>query len=93
MTNENLSWETFDRIITEAKTLWGVRFFVISGGEPMAYRSDGKDLLDMVEKHDDCFFMMYTNGTLINEKATERLARIGNLTPAFSLEGWRERTD
>ena len=93
MTNEKLSWETFDRIITEAKTLWGVRFFVISGGEPMAYRSEGKDLLDMAEKHNDCFFMMYTNGTLIDEKATERLAKIGNLSPAFSLEGWRERTD
>ena len=93
MTNEKLSWETFDRIITEAKTLWGVRFFVISGGEPMAYRSEGKDLLDLAKKHNDCLFMMYTNGTLINDKATERLARIGNLTPAFSLEGWRERTD
>jgi MoaA/NifB/PqqE/SkfB family radical SAM enzyme len=93
MTQEKLSWEIFDRIITEAKTLWGVRFFVISGGEPMAYRSEGKDLLDMAEKHNDCFFMMYTNGTLINEKATERLAKIGNLSPAFSLEGWRERTD
>jgi MoaA/NifB/PqqE/SkfB family radical SAM enzyme len=93
MTNEKLSWETFDRIITEAKTLWGVRFFVISGGEPLAYRSEGKDLLDMAEKHNDCFFMIYTNGTLINEKTTERLAKIGNLSPAFSLEGWRERTD
>lgn len=93
MTNEKLSWEIFDRIITEAKILWGVRFFVISGGEPMAYRSEGKDLFDMAEKHNDCFFMMYTNGTLINEKATERLAKIGNLSPAFSLEGWRERTD
>ncbi|HMN14739.1 MAG TPA: radical SAM protein, partial [Bellilinea sp.] len=78
MTNEKLSWEIFDRIITEAKTLWGVRFFVISGGEPMAYRSEGKDLFDMAEKHNDCFFMMYTNGTLIDEKATERLAKIGN---------------
>jgi len=54
MTDEKLSWDVFDRIITEAKTLWGVRFFVISGGEPMAYRSEGKDLLDMAEKHNDC---------------------------------------
>jgi len=60
MTDEKLSWDVFDRIITEAKTLWGVRFFVISGGEPMAYRSEGKDLLDMAEKHNDCLFMMYT---------------------------------
>lgn len=35
-TAEKLDWVTFDRIITEAKTLWGVRFLVISGGEPVS---------------------------------------------------------
>jgi MoaA/NifB/PqqE/SkfB family radical SAM enzyme len=90
---EKLDWPTFDRIITEAKTLWGARFFVITGGEPFAYSSQGKDVLDLAQKHDDCFFMSYTNGTLINEKVSERLGEIGNFTPAISVEGWRERTD
>lgn len=92
-TIEKLSWDTFDSIITEAKTLWGVHFLVISGGEPMAYRSDGKGILDAAEKHPDVFFMMYTNGTLITDKVAERMAKLGNISPAFSLEGWRERTD
>ena len=92
-TAEKLDWSTFDRIITEAKTLWGVRFLVISGGEPLAYRSDGKGLLDAVEKHPDVFFMFYTNGTLIDEKTAQRMAALGNVTPAISVEGWRERTD
>jgi len=92
-TTEKLSWDTFDRIITEAKTLWGIRFLVISGGEPMAYRSEGKGILDAAEKHPDVFFMMYTNGTLITDKVAERMAKLGNISPAFSLEGWRERTD
>jgi MoaA/NifB/PqqE/SkfB family radical SAM enzyme len=91
--SEKLNWSTFDRIITEAKTLWGKSFFVISGGEPFAYRSEGKGILEAAEKHDDCFFMAYTNGTLIGDRVAEQLAKIGNLSPAFSLEGWRERTD
>ncbi len=36
---------------------------------------------------------MYTNGTLIDDKLAARLARAGNLAPAISLEGWRERID
>ena len=92
-TAARLPWPVFDRIITEAKTLWGNRFFVISGGEPLAYRSDGKDLLDVVEKHSDCMFLMYTNGTLIDKEMAARLSRLGNLLPAISVEGMRERTD
>jgi len=92
-TAEKLDWATFDRIITEAKTLWGVRFLVISGGEPLAYRSEGKGILDAVEKHPDVFFMMYTNGTLIDDRTAERMAALGNLSPAISVEGWQERTD
>lgn len=90
---ERLEWEVFDRIITEAKTLWGVRFFTISGGEPLVYRSQGKDLLDMAARHEDCFFMMYTNGTLINERRARRMAEVGNLSPAISVEGFEARTD
>lgn len=92
-TTEKLDWDTFDRILTEAKELWGVRFMVITGGEPLAYRSHGKDLLDAVEKHPDMIFMMYTNGTLIGERKAKRMAELGNITPAISLEGWRESTD
>jgi MoaA/NifB/PqqE/SkfB family radical SAM enzyme len=92
-TSEKLDWATFDRIITEAKALWGVRFIVISGGEPLAYHSEGRGILDAAEKHPDVFFLMYTNGTLITEAVAERLAILGNVTPAISVEGWRERTD
>lgn len=90
---EHLEWDVFDRIITEAKTLWGIRFFTISGGEPFAYRSQGKGLLDAVAKHSDCFFMAYTNGTLIDEATAARLAELGNLTPAISVEGMESTTD
>jgi MoaA/NifB/PqqE/SkfB family radical SAM enzyme len=90
---EKLAWSTFDRIISETKTLWGKDFLVISGGEPFAYRSEGKGILEAAAKHKDSLFMAYTNGTLIDDQVAERLAELGNLTPAISVEGWRERTD
>ncbi|GAB4539164.1 MAG: hypothetical protein Kow0063_27710 [Anaerolineae bacterium] len=91
--SQKLDWDTVDRIITEVKTLWGGRFIVFSGGEPFIYRSDGKGILDLAEKHDDCYFLTYTNGTLIDDKVARRLGRMGNLTPAISLEGFRQLTD
>jgi len=90
---EHLEWDLFNRIITEAKTLMGIRFFTISGGEPFAYRSQGKTLLDAAAQHPDCFFMSYTNGTLIDETVARRIAELGNLTPAISVEGMEEATD
>ena len=59
----------------------------------MPYQSEGKGVLDMAEKHTDCYFLTYTNGTLIDDSLALRLAKTGNLTPTISLEGWRERTD
>lgn len=88
-----MDWQVFDRIVAEAKTFWGIRFFVFSGGEPFAYRSQGKSILDMAEKHPDCFFLCYTNGTLIDEHLGRLIAAAGNLTPAISVEGFEELTD
>ena len=90
---EKLDWDVFDEIITQAKELWGVWFLTITGGEPMAYRSQGKHLLDAMEKHNDCMFLMYTNGTLIDKEMAARMAELGNITPAISVEGMRESTD
>jgi len=41
-----LPWDMLDRIMTEAEERWGVALFVFSGGEPLTYRSQGKDLLN-----------------------------------------------
>ena len=91
--HEKLSWDVFDRILTEARDIYGNRFVVISGGEPFAYKDQGKNLLDMVAKHDDMFFMAYTNSLLIDDDTAARLSELGNFTPAISVEGFREKTD
>jgi MoaA/NifB/PqqE/SkfB family radical SAM enzyme len=92
-TREKLTWQVFDRLLGEAHDLWGLRFFVISGGEPFSYHDEGKTLLDAAAKYDDCFFMTYTNGTLIDDRMAARIAELGNLMPAISLEGMKARTD
>lgn len=92
-TPEKLDWITLDRIVQEAHDLWGLRFFVISGGEPFAYHDEGHGVLDLAERHPDCFFLSYSNGTLISETVAQRLADLGNFTPGLSIEGPRALTD
>jgi len=90
---EKLDWATLERIVSDAHRDWGMRVFVISGGEPLAYRHSGRTVLDLAERHPDCFFVMYTNGTLIDREMARRMGRLGNLSPALSAEGLREKTD
>lgn len=90
---EKLPFEIFDRIISEAKNFFDMRFFVISGGEPLLWQDQNKTILDIAEKHDDCFFLMYTNGLLITKKVVQKIAQLGNLTPAVSIEGFEKETD
>lgn len=84
----DLPYEEFDRIITEGKEL-GIYFYVISGGEPFVY--DG--LIDLFEKHIDCSFQVYTNGTLLDDATCERLVDLGNVWPCISVEGFEKQTD
>jgi len=89
----NLDFQTFDRILREKEELWGSRFTVISGGEPFLWKSEGKNLLDIISQHPYDYFLIYTNGTVINKKIADRMAKLGNITPAISLEGFEEETD
>ena len=84
-----LSNEELDRIITEAKEL-GIHFFVLTGGEPMVRK---KDILMLAEKHNDCAFHIFTNGTLIDEELCKEVQRLGNLSFALSVEGYAETND
>jgi MoaA/NifB/PqqE/SkfB family radical SAM enzyme len=80
-------------VITDIKEQFGAYFFVISGGEPFAYRESEKTLLDIIEKHSDSFFMAYTNSTLITKDVSKRLGELGNFSPAISVEGFEAETD
>jgi MoaA/NifB/PqqE/SkfB family radical SAM enzyme len=73
--------------------LWGSHFMVISGGEPFTYESEGKGMLDIFEEFSDQFFLVYTNGTKLSPRVAERLGKLGNVTPAVSVEGLEAETD
>ncbi|MBW1995338.1 MAG: radical SAM protein, partial [Deltaproteobacteria bacterium] len=85
---DELSFETVDRILTDAKTM-GIYFVTVSGGEPFIR----KDLLQLFGKHDDIYFQVFTNGTLIDAQLAEEIAGLGNIAPVLSCEGLQQETD
>ncbi len=90
---EHLAFHTFERIISDKRKLWGSCFTAVSGGEPFLWQSNGKGLLDLAERHPDEYFLVYTNGTLIDDNTAARMEWLGNVTPAISVEGFERETD
>lgn len=85
----NLTFDEIDSIIQQGKEL-GVYFYIYTGGEPLVRKDD---LIRICEKHSDCIFLSFTNGTLIDEDFANAMLRVGNFVPAISLEGFEEATD
>ena len=84
-----LSEEELDRLFTECKQM-GDYFVVLTGGEPFLLKDS---LLRLFRKHSDMYFLIFTNGTLLDEPLVNQLARLGNVAPALSLEGFEAETD
>lgn len=85
----NLSFDEIDSIITQGKEM-GVYFYIYTGGEPLVRKND---LIAICHKHNDCMFLTFTNGTLIDDDFTEAMLEVGNLIPALSVEGFESSTD
>ena len=85
----NLSFEDMDRVITQGKEL-GIYFYMYTGGEPLVRK---KDIIRLCEKHYDCEFHAFTNGTLVDDEFCEEMRRVGNLSLSISLEGFEEVND
>jgi len=78
----SLSAEDLDRIITDTKKK-GSYYFGILGGEPLMY----KPLFEIFKKHSDCYFQLFTNGTLLDAAVAGKLKKCANVTPLISFEG------
>jgi MoaA/NifB/PqqE/SkfB family radical SAM enzyme len=63
-TSATIPYPYVDRIVREVYDSFGGRFITISGGEPFMYKSEGKTLIDIFQKYNDMFFLMYTNGAI-----------------------------
>ena len=85
----NLTYEEMDSSITQGKEL-GIYFYMYTGGEPLVRK---KDIIRLCEKHYDCEFHAFTNGTLVDDEFCEEMRRVGNLSLSISLEGFEEVND
>lgn len=85
----SLSYDDIDSIINQGVDL-GVHFYIYTGGEPLVRK---RDLMRLCEAHQDCVFLSFTNGTLVDQAFCDEVLRVRNFIPAFSVEGDREATD
>lgn len=85
----NLTFEEMDHVICQGKEL-GIYFYMFTGGEPLVRKTD---IIKLCEKHNDCAFLAYTNGTLVDSAFCGEMRRVGNLYLAISLEGFSEVND
>lgn len=85
----NLTLEEMDNVVKQGKEL-GIYFYMFTGGEPLVRKAD---LIKLCEKHNDCAFLAFTNGTLVDEEFCKELQRVGNMYLAISLEGFEDVND
>ena len=79
---ERLDLEAMSKLIAEAREM-GNSFFGIVGGEPFMH----PELLQIIDRHPDCYFQVFTNGHFITDEVAKELRRMGNVTPLISVEG------
>ena len=84
----SLDLPALNKIITDSKK-YGCYFYGILGGEPLMY----SDLMNLFRAHPDCYFQLFTNGTLLTDKVAEELRKLANVTPLISLEGNEQVAD
>ncbi|MCI8878021.1 MAG: radical SAM protein [Oscillospiraceae bacterium] len=85
----NLTLDEMDSIVRQGKEL-GTYMYIFTGGEPLVRKAD---ILALCERHPDCEFLSFTNGTLIDEQFCEEMLRVKNFVPALSVEGFETATD
>jgi len=85
----NLSFDELDEIIRQGKEL-GTYVYIYSGGEPLVRKAT---LMRLCRKHDDCAFLAFTNGTMIDDAFADEMLQVSNFVPAISIEGFRDATD
>ena len=85
---EQLSAEEWDHIFEEAEEM-GISFILLAGGEPMIRR----DVIEKAGNRQKIMFLIFTNGTLLDDTYIRMLKKSRNLIPIFSIEGKEKQTD
>ncbi|MEA3429867.1 MAG: radical SAM protein [Nanoarchaeota archaeon] len=87
--SKEMPLKKWDEIITEGKQL-GVGLFIFLGGEPFMRKDD---LLYLMKKHNDAYFQIYSNGSLLSNTVMDEIEKLGNVLITFSIEGFEKDTD
>ena len=82
----NLTFDEMDSIVTQGKEL-GIYFYMMTGGEPLVRKAD---IIRLCEKHNECAFHCYTNGTLVDQAFCDEMKRVGNLSLSISRVGFED---
>ncbi len=90
---KSMSYKALHHMISDIRDNYGDRFIIIQGGEPFIYTDSEKTLFDIFKEFRDLFFIVITNGTLINEKVALELAQLGNVSLLISVDGYEMETD
>ena len=86
--NEELSAEKLRSIIAEASEL-GISFIILAGGEPLIR----PEVMEITAAYPNIQFLIFTNGTMIDDNVIATLVKQRNVIPAISLEGNQGETD
>ena len=77
----NLTFDDIDSIITQGKEM-GIYMYIYTGGEPLVRK---QDIIALCKKHNDCQFLSFTNGTLIDEEFADAMLEVKNFMPRGRL--------
>ena len=86
--SRELDIERLDRIVAAGKQK-GSYFVGILGGEPLMHPT----LFELFERHPDCYFVLFSNGTLLTDEVAATMRRLGNVSPLISIEGREQTSD
>lgn len=83
-----MSDERVALLFQEAQEL-GVSVMLLAGGEPLLRR----DLLDEAAAVPEILFLLFTNGSLLDDDAIRTLRGASHVIPVLSIEGGKNETD
>lgn len=83
-----LTHEQAAQLLEEARDL-GVSVILLAGGEPLIR----PQLLDLTARTPQVLFLLFTNGSLIDDATVSSLRRQKHVIPILSLEGFESLTD
>ena len=88
-----LSSARFDYALSQIETQWAAYVAILGGGEPFLKNPDTLRLLAAASRHPRINFLIFTNGTCLDEEIARHLRMAGNILVLISTDGLREEND